>query len=223
MKPQKIINLYHLLFQHFGPQGWWPGDTPLEIAVGAILTQNTNWKNVAQAIAQLKKAGLLSAPALLALPVTDLAALIRPAGYYNIKAQRLKNFLAYLMDRHGGSMARLAVMPLAQLRPELLAINGIGPETADSILLYALAKPIFVVDAYTHRIFSRHGLTAGPYSYEGLQALCQTALPPDVALFQEFHALLVRTGKDCCRPRPRCEACPLGKFLAEPPSTSGSG
>ncbi len=217
---EKIVDLYHLLWQHFGPQGWWPGETPLEVAVGAILTQNTNWQNVALAIDRLKKAGVLSAAALMALPAAELAALIRPAGYYNIKAGRLKNFITYLMEKYQGSMAKLAAAPLARLRPELLAIKGIGPETADSILLYALDKPIFVVDAYTHRIFSRHGLTAGPYSYEGLQALCQAALPPDLALWQEFHALLVRTGKDCCRPRPRCESCPLAGF--SPPLISSS-
>lgn len=206
---EKVQELYQLLWQRFGPQGWWPGETPLEVAVGAILTQNTNWQNVALAIDRLKAAGVLSATALFELPVTDLAILIRPAGYYNIKANRLKNFIAYLMAGYQGSMRRLAAAPLARLRPELLAVNGIGPETADSILLYALDKPIFVVDAYTYRIFFRHGLTAGPYSYEGLQALCQTALPADLGLFQEFHALLVRTGKEFCRPKPRCQACPV--------------
>uniref|UniRef100_UPI00404A5723 endonuclease III domain-containing protein n=1 Tax=Desulfobacca sp. TaxID=2067990 RepID=UPI00404A5723 len=203
------MHLYQLLWQHYGPQGWWPGETPLEVAVGAILTQNTNWQNVARAIDRLKEAGVLSASALMALPLPELAALIRPAGYYNVKADRLKNFLAYLMTSYQGSMARMAAASLERLRPELLAVKGIGPETADSILLYALHKPIFVVDAYTHRIFARHGLTAGPYSYEGLQSLCHASLPCDLALFQEFHALLVRTGKDYCRPRPRCASCPL--------------
>lgn len=212
---KKVQELYQLLWQRFGPQGWWPGETPLEVAVGAILTQNTNWQNVALAIDRLKAAGVLSATALFELPVTDLAVLIRPAGYYNIKAKRLKNFIAYLMAGYQGSMRRLAAAPLVHLRPELLAVNGIGPETADSILLYALDKPIFVVDAYTYRIFSRHGLTAGPYSYEGLQALCQAALPADQGLFQEFHALLVRTGKEFCRPRPRCQACPVAA-LSQP-------
>jgi len=208
----KIADLYQILWQHYGPQGWWPGETPLEVAVGAILTQNTNWQNVARAIARLKEADVLSAQALMALPQADLAALIRPAGYYNIKAGRLKNFIAYLMAQYQGSMARLAAAPLDRLRPELLAVKGIGPETADSILLYALHKPVFVVDTYTHRIFSRHGLTAGPYAYGELQALCHASLPRDLALFQEFHALLVRTGKDCCRPRPRCASCPLANY-----------
>jgi len=168
-----LLKLYQTLFHHFGPQGWWPGETPLEVAVGAILTQNTNWQNVAQAIARLKAADLLSVPALWQVSPEALADQIRPAGYYLLKAQRLKNFINYLVDRYDGAMTRLALQPLELLRPELLAINGIGPETADSILLYALAKPIFVVDAYTHRIFSRHGLVAGPYAYDHLQGLCQ--------------------------------------------------
>lgn len=221
--PEKIVKLYHILMKHYGPQGWWPGETPLEVAVGAILTQNTNWQNVARAIDRLKQAGVLEAAALHDLPLAELAAYIRPAGYYTVKAQRLKNFLSYLMKAAGGSMTRLAARPLAQLRRELLAVNGIGPETADSILLYALAKPIFVVDAYTHRIFSRHGLVAGPYVYAQIQDLCHAGLPGDLALFQEFHALLVRTGKDYCRPHPRCEACPLRHLLDEPPSRSGGG
>jgi endonuclease-3 related protein len=204
-----LLKLYQTLFHHFGPQGWWPGETPLEVAVGAILTQNTNWQNVAQAIARLKAADLLSVPALWQVSPEALADQIRPAGYYRLKAQRLKNFINYLVDRYNGAMTRLAQQPLELLRPELLAINGIGPETADSILLYALAKPIFVVDAYTHRIFSRHGLVAGPYAYDHLQGLCQAGLPREVDLYQEFHALLVRTGKECCRPRPRCSGCPL--------------
>jgi len=216
-----LLKLYQTLLHHFGPQGWWPGETPLEVAVGAILTQNTNWQNVARAIDRLKQAGLLTAKALWQVPAAELAEHIRPAGYYRIKAQRLKNFITFLVDRYDGAMAGLADRPLERLRPELLAINGIGPETADSILLYALAKPIFVVDAYTYRIFSRHGLVAGPYSYDQLQNLCQAGLPREVALYQEFHALLVRTGKECCRPRPRCPACPLTGLAPLPEVGSG--
>lgn len=207
---EKIKELYENLLTALGPQGWWPGDSPLEVAVGAILTQNTNWQNVALAIARLKQAGLLNASALYHLPPEELATYIRPAGYFRVKAQRLKNFIQYLMATSAGSMAKLASRPLEVLRRELLAVNGIGPETADSILLYALNKPIFVVDAYTHRIFARHQVVAGPYRYEDLQALCHAALPAEVALYQEFHALLVRCGKDYCKPRPRCQACPLG-------------
>lgn len=209
---EKIHLLYHVLLQHYGPQGWWPGDSPLEIAVGAILTQNTNWQNVSLAIAHLKQAGLLTAAALHEMPEAELAAYIRPAGYYNLKARRLKNFLALLFDRYHGSLEQMAAAPWPLLRAELLTVKGIGPETADSILLYALEQPAFVVDAYTFRILSRHGLAADPCSYEELQAIFTAALPAEVALYQEYHALLVRAGKDCCRPRPRCTACPLAGF-----------
>jgi endonuclease-3 related protein len=209
---KKITNLYDILFRHYGPQGWWPGDTPLEVAVGAILTQNTNWKNVALALDRLKEAGLLTAPALYELPELELAAYIRPAGYYNIKARRLKNFLNLLFNNYGGSIAAMALAPLERLRPELLAVKGIGPETADSILLYGLEKSTFVVDAYTYRILSRHGLAVDPCSYEELQAIFMEVLPPETALYQEYHALLVQTGKEYCRPRPRCAVCPLAGF-----------
>jgi endonuclease-3 related protein len=209
---QKISDLYNSLLQHYGPQGWWPGDTPLEVAVGAILTQNTNWQNVALAIKRLKEAGLLTARALQDLPEVELADYIRPAGYYNIKARRLKNFLNFLFSNYRGDMAAMAAAPLELLRPALLAVKGIGPETADSILLYGLEKPTFVVDAYTFRILSRHGLASDPCSYEELRALFMEVLPQDTALYQEYHALLVQTGKECCRPRPRCPNCPLAGF-----------
>jgi endonuclease-3 related protein len=153
-----LKELYQQLYEACGPQGWWPGDTPFEVAVGAILTQNTNWGNVARAIAALKDQDLLTPQALHELPETELARLIRPAGYYNVKARRLKNFLDFLANHFENSMARLAAADPASLRPALLSVKGIGPETADSILLYALAKPTFVVDAYTFRILSRHGL-----------------------------------------------------------------
>jgi endonuclease III related protein len=209
---KRIHLLYSILLQHYGPQGWWPGDTPVEVAVGAILTQNTNWKNVALAIDRLKEAGLLTAGALQELPETALAEYIRPAGYYNIKARRLKNFINFLFHRFGGSMAAMAAAPWELLRPELLAVKGIGPETADSILLYGLEKPTFVVDAYTFRILSRHGLAAEPSTYEELQAIFMDALPSETKQYQEYHALLVKVGKDCCRPKPRCATCPLADF-----------
>ncbi len=213
---KKISILYTILLQHYGPQGWWPGDTPLEVAVGAILTQNTNWQNVALAIDRLKAAGLLTASALYELPEAELAAYIRPAGYYNIKARRLKNFLNLLVADYGGSMEQMAAAPLKMLRPQLLAVKGIGPETADSILLYGLEKLTFVVDAYTYRILSRHDLAADPCSYEELQAIFTEVLPPEIPLYQEYHALLVQTGKDYCRPRPRCADCPLAGFNNRP-------
>ena len=209
---KKINLLYTILLQHYGPQGWWPGDTPLEVAVGAILTQNTNWKNVALAIDRLKEAGLLTAKALQELPEVELAEYIRPAGYYNIKARRLKNFLHFLFNRYGGSMEVMAAAPVELLRPELLTVKGVGPETADSILLYGLEKPSFVVDAYTFRILSRHGLAAEPSTYEELQALFMEVVPPETALYQEYHALLVQTGKEYCRPQAPLRYLPVSGF-----------
>ena len=185
------------------------------MAVGAILTQNTNWGNVARAITALKDQDLLTPQALHELPETELARLIRPTGYYNLKARRLKNFLDFLANHYENSMAHLAAADLASLRPALLSIKGVGPETADSILLYALAKPTFVVDAYTFRILSRHGLIAEGCAYEELRQLFMEHLPAQVDLYQEYHALLVRLGKEWCRPQPRCAACPVDGWPAE--------
>lgn len=203
-----LYELYERLYEAHGPQGWWPGDTPFEVAVGAILTQNTNWNNVARAITALKEEERLTPQALNDLPEAELARLIRPAGYYNIKARRLKNFLDFLAH-YGNSMEVMAGDTLENLRPALLTVKGIGPETADSILLYALAKPTFVVDAYTFRALSRHGFISEAYAYEELQQLFMEHLPTEVPLFQEYHALLVRLGKAWCRPKPQCEACPV--------------
>jgi endonuclease-3 related protein len=204
-----LKELYDKLWEAWGPQAWWPGDTPFEVAVGAILTQNTNWGNVAQAITALKRQELLTPQALHGLPESELARLIRPVGYYNVKALRLKNFLNFLANNYQYSMARLADADLESLRPALLGVKGIGPETADSILLYALDKPTFVVDAYTFRILSRHGLIPEACSYEELRQLFMEHLPPEVPIYQEYHALLVRLGKAWCRPQPRCPACPV--------------
>jgi endonuclease-3 related protein len=202
-----LHELYQRLFEAWGPQGWWPGDTPFEVAVGAILTQNTNWNNVARAIKALKEQDGLEPGVLHDLPEAELARLIRPAGYYNIKARRLKNFLDFLANRYQNSMEVMAADTLESLRPALLSVKGIGPETADSILLYALAKPTFVVDAYTFRILSRHDLIPEAYSYEELRQLFMEHLPAQAPLFQEYHALLVRLGKTWCRPRPQCDSC----------------
>ena len=209
MTSEILKQIYDVLFERFGPQHWWPGETPFEITVGAILTQNTNWANVEKAIANLKAADLLDCRKLQRLAQEDLAGLIRPAGYYNIKARRLKAFVKWLWENNHGDLAQLEHIPTARLREQLLAIRGIGKETADSILLYALNRPIFVVDAYTARIATRHGLVEPEADYDQLQDLFQSNLPEDVQLFNEYHALLVRLGKEFCRPRPRCAGCPL--------------
>lgn len=207
---RSLSDLYNRLFSSFGPQHWWPGDTSFEIAVGAILTQNTNWSNVERAIANLKQARLLNCKSMHLLPDDQLAGLIRPAGYFNVKTKRLKAFLKYLVLEHGSSMARMKKCGLPELRQQLLGINGIGPETADSMLLYALDKPTFVIDAYTKRVLSRHGMLEYEHSYDVFQSLFHEALPRDVQLYNEYHALFVRAGKDFCKPTPKCEVCPLG-------------
>jgi len=204
-----LNELYEKLWEAWGPQGWWPGETPFEVALGAILTQNTNWNNVARAIGVLKDQDLLSPQAIHDLPEAELARLIQPAGYYNIKARRIRNFLDFLANHYGNSMTRLAAADLEVLRPALLTVKGVGPETADSILLYALSKPTFVVDAYTFRIMSRHGLIPEACTYEELRQLFMEHLPARVDLYQEYHALLVRLGKEWCRPQPRCANCPV--------------
>ncbi len=205
----RLLDLYHRLFSAFGPQDWWPGETRFEVALGAILTQNTNWLNVSQVIAALKAQGELDPRSLGEMPAAELAQRFRPAGYYNLKTRRVKNFLNFLATRFENSMETMAREDPAALRSELLTLNGIGPETADSILLYALHLPTFVVDAYTFRVLSRHGLAADPCSYEDLRCLFMDHLPSEVPLYQEFHALLVRVGKEFCRPQPRCPGCPL--------------
>jgi len=206
---QTLMEMYQALRGRFGDQHWWPGDGAFEICVGAILTQNTNWANVDKAIANLKAAGLMSVAALHALDHAELAAMIRPAGYFNVKARRLKNFIARVHAGAGGDVEAFLDRPVAALREELLSVNGIGPETADSIVLYAAAKPTFVVDAYTCRILLRHGLIDPESDYEAVKELLESSLPEDVALYNDFHAQFVAVGKQYCRPRPRCAGCPL--------------
>ncbi len=212
MLSEQLKNIYDLLFERFGPQDWWPGDTPFEIIIGAILTQNTNWTNVEKAIANLKKAGVLSSDKLHKLDIKKLAELIRPAGYFNIKAKRLKSFLDWLFENYEGTLKNLEKIPTDRLRRELLSIKGVGPETADSILLYAFERPVFVIDAYTARICLRHHLIDKDADYHRIQELFESNLAADVQLFNEYHALLVRLGKDFCKPTPRCEDCPLNKL-----------
>jgi endonuclease-3 related protein len=207
---QQLLEIYQMLLEAFGPQHWWPGETPFEVAVGGILTQKTSWSNVKKAIANLKAAGCLDAAKLHEIDTDELETLIRPAGYFRVKARRLGNFINWLCDQYGGDLQNLEAIGTTQLREELLGISGIGRETADSILLYALNRPIFVVDAYTARVMVRHGLIASnDLDYPQLQDLFQSSLEPDVALFNEYHALLVHIGKDFCKPTPRCPSCPL--------------
>lgn len=197
------------MLKHFGPRHWWPGETPFEVMVGAMLTQNTNWKNVEKAISNLKREGVLDPHLLLEMPTEKLANLIQPAGYFRVKAKRLGNFLKYFVDKYDGNEKKMKRVELQGLREELLAVNGIGKETADSILLYALDKPVFVVDAYTKRIMTRHGLCAEDDGYDELQSMFMDNLRDDIKLYNEYHALIVETGKDYCRTKARCEGCPL--------------
>jgi len=207
---KKLLGIYDKLYKSFGPQYWWPADSDFEVAVGAILTQNTSWVNVERAIANLKKSRCLSFSKMLEMSEKKLAQLIRPAGYYNIKARRLKNFLRFLQRSYQGSFLRMRRKDTKTLREELLLVNGIGPETADSILLYALHKPVFVVDAYTKRIAARHQLIYDDPDYHELQHLFTRSLPAQVKLFNEYHALLVKCGKDFCKKaKGQCEECPI--------------
>ncbi|HET6516097.1 MAG TPA: endonuclease III domain-containing protein [Thermodesulfovibrionales bacterium] len=204
---------YDELYRAFGPQHWWPGETPFEVAIGAILTQNTNWGNVEKAIQNLKSASALNAKTLHEMPVGRLARLIRPAGYFNIKAKRLKALIKFLMENYHGRMKRMEGEDMNVLRKELLSVKGIGPETADSILLYALEKPVFVIDAYTKRVLSRHKIMDHDESYADFQNLFHSSLKRDVELFNEYHALFVRVGKYYCKSIPRCGECPLRHLL----------
>ncbi|MHC1701390.1 MAG: endonuclease III domain-containing protein [Humidesulfovibrio sp.] len=221
-RAETIRGLYRALSGALGPSRWWPGETPFEVAVGAILTQNTNWKNVEKAIANLKDAHALTARGLRAMPPARLEELIRPAGYFRIKTKRLMEFLDFLETESALEIEVLADQELHRLRPKLLAVRGIGPETADSILLYALGKPTFVVDAYTVRMFSRHGLIPEETDYHEVQDIAQSALPCEAADYNEFHALIVRAAKEWCRKtRPLCSLCPARALLPnpdEPPS-----
>jgi endonuclease-3 related protein len=212
MTNEILTTIYDILLKRFGPQDWWPGDTPFEVIVGAILTQNTNWTNVEKAITNIKNANVLNPEKLHHLDIAKLAQLIRPAGYFNIKAKRLKNFLDWFFENYSGELKNLEIVRTAELREQLLSVKGIGPETADSILLYALERPVFVVDAYTARICSRHHLIGEDADYHQIQETFESNLPSDISLFNEYHALLVHLGKDFCKPTPKCEECPLNSL-----------
>jgi endonuclease-3 related protein len=214
---EALLDVYHRLYAAYGPQGWWPGGSPFEVVVGAILTQAAAWTNVEKAIDNLKAAGVLSPRGILQTPVDDLASLVYPAGYYNAKARKLRAFAEMLFERHGGDLDRLLTLPLLELRRELLATHGIGPETADAVILYAAGRPRFVIDAYTRRVFGRLGMAPARDDYASWQRLFEEALPPDARLFNEYHALIDRHAKTLCRKEPLCaqcflrEACPTGR------------
>jgi len=198
---------------HYGPQKWWPADSPFEVMVGAILAQNTSWKNVEKAIRNLKVYDLLDARKIHELDQDTLAMAIKPAGTYNLKAARLKGFVAWFLERFGGDIDRMKQASPDRLREELLEVKGIGPETADAILLYALEMPVFVVDAYTHRVLTRHELAMEEATYEDLKEYFERHLPRDAKLYNDFHALIVAVGKEFCRAKAKCEECPLKSFL----------
>ena len=215
MPDHDLMGMYDAMYGALGPRDWWPGRTKFEVCVGAILTQNTAWRNVKRAIANLRAAGSLNPAAIHRLDTGGLARLIVPSGYYNVKAKRLKNFVGMLMEEYEGSLPRLLGLPVSELREKLLSVNGIGRETADSIILYAAGKPIFVVDAYTRRIGGRHGLFPPDSDYETMRAYFTERLPEDAALFNEYHALIVAVGNRYCGREPDCGECPL-RIYPEP-------
>ena len=221
-----LLEVYHRLHERYGPQHWWPGESPLETVLGAILTQNTAWTNVEKALANLKGADMLSVQALRDVADPDLAAMLRPSGYFNAKARKVKAFINYLWDCYHGEMEEFLQEDTEWLREELLSIYGIGEETADDILLYAAGKPSFVIDAYTRRILERLALEPSDgKSYQAYQRLFHRNLPRDVSLYNEYHALLDRHGKETCKKEPLCrgccllELCPRGRLSIDTSNT----
>lgn len=206
---QDIRKVYRSLFKYFGPQHWWPGETTFEVIVGAVLTQNTNWGNVEKAISNLKREGLLSLEEMHRVSTARLANAIKPAGYFNVKAKRLKNVTGFIMNEYGGSLDAMKAVAADDLRRQWLLVSGVGPETADSILLYAIGKPVFVIDAYTKRFLVRHNMVPQEANYGQVQSVFLEALDRDGRLFNEYHALIVKLGKEHCRPKPNCGGCPL--------------
>jgi len=213
----RLLRVHRDLLARFGPQGWWPGRSPFEIAVGAILTQHTAWRQAALAVAALRARRLLTPRGLARASEAAVAALVRPAGTYRLKARRLRAFTEWLLARFGGRFEGLRRAPLAALRRELLCVPGLGPETVDVMLLYTAGRPVFVADAYARRVLSRHRLLPRAASYEDARAFVETHLPSDPALFNELHALLVAVGKAYCRTTPLCAQCPLRRDLAGRP------
>ena len=212
-KHEKIKKFYQVLYKHFGSQNWWPGETPIEIAIGAILTQNTAWTNVEKAIANLKRHKVLLLKKLHVLSDAKLANLIKPAGFFNVKTKRLRTFFNFLkVQKCNNQLASLQKYSTSDLRDMLLGVSGIGPETSDSILLYALNRPIFVVDAYTRRIFCRHKILDVEAAYDDIQCLFEKNLPNSVEIYNEYHALIVELAKKHCKTRPNCSNCPLKHY-----------
>lgn len=211
-----LLEIYDKLNEHFGDLHWWPGEDPFEIAVGAILTQNTSWGNVEIAINRLKSKGLLSASKLFETEDNAIAKLIKSSGFYNVKTKILRAFLKFLYNEHNGSIKNMLEGETWKLREELLKVKGVGEETADSILLYACNKPVFVVDAYTRRILERHNIIDKSWEYKDIQELFMKHIPLDVRLYNQFHALLVNTGKYYCRKRSLCDKCPINGLQFQP-------
>jgi len=204
---------YRTLLDRFGHQNWWPAESPFEMMIGAILTQNTAWTGVEKAITNLKENDLLNPESISTVDPERLAGLIRPAGYFNQKTKRIQTFTRWFLERFEGKMERMKEVPFLEMREELLAQNGIGPETADSILLYALRHPTFVIDTYTYRMLHRHGFVGEESSYEEMKTVMEEQLPKEEALFNDFHAQIVRVGKEYCRKKPKCKECPLKNDL----------
>ena len=222
MKASQLVRVYHDLFAHYGPRHWWPADSPFEVMVGAVLTQNTAWTNVERALARVKGVVALEAAPMAALPVDVLADALRPAGYYNVKARRLQALCRWVVDQ--GGMGALHGMETRPLRAGLLNVHGVGPETADDMVLYAFGRPVFVIDAYTRRLFARLGFVRNQESYEGLRARFERALPRDPVLYNEYHALIVEHAKTTCRTRPLCQNCILRpRCAAALPVVPGAG
>lgn len=205
----RIKDFYNALYTRYGPQDWWPAESELECILGTILTQNTSWKNVEKAFENLKSRGLISVDELDSISTEKLARLIRPSGYFNQKAIKIKTFISYIKKAYNGDLGKLLDEDTHRLREKLLSIKGIGPETADSILLYALKKPVFVIDTYTYRVLSRHCMVPMETSYQEMQELLMNSVPNDVQVFNEYHALFVKVGKEHCKRKALCKGCPL--------------
>ncbi len=218
----QLLGIYDRLYDAYGPQRWWPGETPFEVIVGAILTQSAAWTNVEKAIANLKAAGAMSPQGIDRLRAEELARAVYPTGYFNAKAGKLKAFVEMVRASFGGELERMLAAPQEELRRRLLATHGIGPETADSILLYAAGRPVFVVDAYTRRLFSRLGVAPARDTYDSWRALFMSNLKADARLFNEYHALIVRHGKEACRREPLCSTCSLLAVCPEGRARTGS-